>query len=149
MDYSTLRLESFDHIPPTSTTTPNQKDPHTHTLPAPTLPLPDRLRTIYPDKTHKDKAHRARLFFASLPIDQYDECGDLLLDGFKDIMERLKLARGQKRKAARAMEEEVARREEWGRRKRGVLEVELGRLRGAGRAGVTPVGKGGRGKGSL
>ncbi|KAL6717045.1 hypothetical protein ACLMJK_004959 [Lecanora helva] len=146
MDYSTLATESFDHIPafPSSDVFRQQ-----HNLPAPTLPLRERLHYIYPDKTHKDKAHTARVFFASLPIDQYEECGDLLLDGFKDIMERLKQARQQKRKACRGMEEEVAKREEWVRRKRGVLEVELARLKGAGTAVVKPAGKKPRGKGSI
>ena len=145
MDYTTLATESFDHIP----SLPAETLSKTHNLPANTLPLRERLHHIYPDKTHKDKAHRARIFFASLPIEQYEECGDLLLDGFKDIMERLKQARQQKRKAARGMEEEVARREEWVRRKRGVLEVELTRLKSSGTAVVKPVGKKGRGKGSI
>lgn len=145
MDYSTLHLESFDHIPTANQETMIQQ----HNLPASNLPLSERLRYIYPDKTHKDKAHRARVFFSSLPIEQYEECGDLLLDGFRDIMERLKQARQQKRKAARSMEEQIAKREEWGRRKRGVLEVELGRLKGAGTAVVKPVKKGGRSKGSI
>lgn len=64
-------------------------------------------------------------------------------------MERLKQARQQKRTAARSMEEQTAKREEWVRRKRGVLEVELGRLKSSGTAVVKPVGKKGRGKGSL
>lgn len=144
MDYSSLHLESFDHMPTISQESLIQQ----HNLPAPNLPLSERLRYIYPDKTHKDKAHRARVFFSSLPIEQYEECGDLLLDGFKDIMERLKQARQQKRKAARSMEEQIAKREEWGRRKRGALEVELGRLKGAGIAVVKPVKKG-KSKGSI
>lgn len=145
MDYTTLHTESFDHIPTLASESLNQQ----HNLPAPTLPLSERLHYIYPDKTHKDKAHRARIFFSSLSIEQYEECGDLLLDGFKDIMERLKQARQQKRTAARSMEEQIAKREEWVRRKRGVLEVELGRLKSSGTAVVKPVGKKGRGKGSL
>ena len=55
------------------------------------------------------------------------------------MMERLKQARQQKRKAARMMEEQVAQREEWVRKKRGVCEMELGRLRSAGSAVVKPV----------
>ena len=56
-------------------------------------------------------------------------------------MERLKQARQQKRKAARSMEEQIAKREEWVRRKRGVLEMDLGRLKSAGAAVVKPVKK--------
>lgn len=130
MDYQRLHTESFDHVP--------GHIPY-HGLPDPSLPLSERLHNIYPDKTHKDKAARAKAFFASLSIDQYEECGDLLLDGFRDVMDRLRQARQQKRKAARAMEEQIAKREEWVRKKRGVCELELGRLRSAGTAVVKPI----------
>lgn len=130
MDYQKLQAESFDHVP--------GHVPY-HGLPDPSLPLSERLRNIYPDKTHKDKAARAKAFFASLTITQYEECGDLLLDGFRDVMDRLRQARQQKRKAARAMEEQIAKREEWVRKKRGVCELELGRLRSAGTAVVKPI----------
>ncbi|KAF6225456.1 hypothetical protein HO133_009456 [Letharia lupina] len=130
MDYQQLHNESFDHVP--------GHIPY-HGLPDPSLPLSERLHNIYPDKTHKDKAARAKAFFASLTIDQYEECGDLLLDGFRDVMDRLRQARQQKRKAARAMEEQIAKREEWVRKKRGVCELELGRLRSAGTAVVKPI----------
>ena len=63
-------------------------------------------------------------------------------------MDRLRQARREKRKAAKGMEELVAKREEWVRRKRGILETEMGRLRGAGVAVVKPTqqksGKGSR-----
>ena len=145
MDYvQDLQPESFDSFP--SLTNLGS----THNLPSPSLPLADRLRNIYntpmphssnnaPIHPSNDKAARARAFFASLLIDQYEDCGDLLLDGFRDVMDRLRQARREKRKAARGMEELVAKREEWVRRKRGVLETELGRLRGAGVAVVKPV----------
>ena len=130
MDYQQLQTESFDHVPGLV--------PY-HGLPDPSLPLSERLRNIYPDKTHKDKAARAKAFFASLTIDQYEECGDLLLDGFRDVMDRLREARRQKRQAARKMEEQIAKREEWVGKKRGVCELELGRLKSAGTAVVKPI----------
>ena len=145
MDYvQDLQSESFDSFPSLTNLS------STHNLPSPSLPLADRLRNIYntpmphgsnnaPVHPSNDKAARARAFFASLQIDQYEECGDLLLDGFRDVMDRLRQARREKRKAARGMEELVAKREEWVRRKRGVLETELGRLRGAGVAVVKPI----------
>ena len=92
MDYQQLQTESFDHVPGLV--------PY-HGLPEASLPLRERLRNIYPDKTHKDKAARAKAFFASLTIDQYEECGDLLLDGFRDVMDKLREARRQKRQAAK------------------------------------------------
>jgi len=137
MDYQQLKDESFDHVPQAS------KLILQHHLPDASLPLNDRLHHVYSDKTQKDKALRARGFFASLTIDQYEECGDLLLDGFRDVMDRLKQARQQKRKAAKIMEEQISKREEWVRKKRGICEVELGRLKSAGSAVVKPLKNGG------
>ncbi|KAL9103288.1 MAG: hypothetical protein Q9163_001666 [Psora crenata] len=132
MSYTQLKEESFDHIPGGNLLA--QFD-----LPNPSLPLSDRLQQIYNDKTHKNRQLRARGFFSSLTIDQYEECGDLLLDGFKKVMERLKQARQQKRTAAKAMEEQIAKREEWVRKKRGIIEHDLGRLKSAGSAVVKPT----------
>ena len=133
MEYRQLKDESFDHIPEAASIISQ------HKLPDPSLPLSDRLRYVYSDQSQKDRETRARGFFASLTIDQYEECGDLLLDGFRDVMDRLKQARQQKRKAAKAMEDQIAKREEWVRRKRGVCEQELGRLKNAGTAVVKPI----------
>ncbi len=132
ISYQKLKDESFDHIPEASLNFSHQD------LPDATLTLSDRLNEVYTDKTKQDKTTRARGFFASLTIDQYEECGDLLLDSFKTVMDRLKQARQQKRKAAKAMEEQIARREEWVRRKRGVIEQDLGRLKTSGSVVVKP-----------
>ena len=152
MDYvQDLQSESFDVFPSLNSLA------STHNLPDPSLPLKDRLRDIYhtptpsthntaPTHPSSDKGARARAFFASLSIDQYEESGDLILDGFRDVMDRLRQARREKRKVARGMEELVAKREEWVRRKRGVLETEMGRLRGAGVAVVKPTDKGKKGR---
>lgn len=145
MDYvHDLQSESFDAFP----ALPQLAS--THNLPSTSIPLHDRLKDICntpaphtansaPIHPSNDKAARARAFFASLPIDDYEECGDLLLDGFRDVMDRLRQARREKRKAAKEMEELVAKREEWVRSKRATLEGELGRLRGAGVAVVKPT----------
>ena len=133
MSYQQLKDESFDHVPGAA------KLLAQHDLPSPSLPLPERLQQIYHDKTHKDRELRARGFFSSLSIEQYEECGDLLLDGFRDVMERLKQARQQKRRAAKTMEEQIAKREEWVRKKRGIIEQDLGRLKSSGSAVVKPT----------
>ena len=133
MDYQRLKDESFDYIPMASTTISH------HDLPDSNLELRDRLHAVFNDRNTKDKAFRARGFFASLSIDQYEECGDLLLDSFQNVMGKLKHARRQKRQAAQAMEQQIAKREEWVRKKRGICEVELGRLRSAGAAVVKPA----------
>jgi len=133
MDYQRLKDESYDYIPMASSNISH------HDLPNPNLTLQDRLHAVFSDRNAKDKAFRARGFFASLTIDQYEECGDLLLDSFQNVMSKLKQARRQKRQAAQAMEMQIAKREEWVRKKRGICEVELGRLRSAGVAVVKPV----------
>ncbi|KAK4690366.1 hypothetical protein P7C71_g6405, partial [Lecanoromycetidae sp. Uapishka_2] len=133
MDYQRLKDESFDYIPMASTNISH------HDLPDPNLTLQDRLHAVFSDRNPKDKAFRARGFFASLTIDQYEECGDLLLDSFQNVMGKLKQARRHKRQAAQAMELQIAKREEWVRKKRGICEVELGRLRSAGVAVVKPI----------
>ena len=132
MSYTQLKDESFDHIPG------GGKLLAQYDLPNLSLPLSDRLQQIYHDKTHKDRELRARGFFSSLTIDQYEECGDLLLDSFRDVMDRLKNARQQKRRAAKTMEEQITKREEWVRKKRGIIEQDLGRLKSAGTAVVKP-----------
>lgn len=133
MSYQQLKDESFDHVPGSA------KMMASFDLPNPSLPLSDRLQQIYQDKTHKDRELRARGFFSSLTIDQYEECGDLLLDGFRTVMERLKQARQQKRRAAKVMEEHITKREELVRKKRGIIEQDLGRLKNAGSAVVKPT----------
>ena len=133
MSYQQLKDESFDHVPGAAKTMA-QFD-----LPNPSLPLSDRLQQIYEDKTHKDRELRARGFFSSLTIDQYEDCGDLLLDGFRKVMEKLKQSRQQKRRAAKTMEEQILKREELVRKKRGIIEQDLGRLKSAGSAVVKPT----------
>ena len=133
MSYEQLKDESFDHVPGSSKTMAS------FDLPNPSLPLSDRLQHIYQDKTHKDRELRARGFFSSLTIDQYEDCGDLLLDGFRIVMEKLKNARQQKRRAAKIMEEQITKREELVRKKRGIIEQDLGRLKSAGSAVVKPT----------
>ena len=133
MNYQQLKDESFDHVPGSA------KLLAQHDLPNASLLLPERLQQLYHDKNHKDRELRARSFFSSLTIEQYEECGDLLLDGFRNVMERLKQARQQKRKAAKTMEEQIAKREEWVRKKRGIIEQDLGRLKASGSAVVKPT----------
>lgn len=75
-------------------------------------------------------------FFLSLSLDQYEECGDLILDRFTSIISKYKDARRQKRKAAKSFEEEVAKRVERVCEKRKIVEKDLGRLRRAGEDAV-------------
>lgn len=93
--------------------------------------------------TSANRTRLAKTLFASLTIDTYEECGDLLIERFSEIVRRLKEARQVKRKACRALEEEVALREGWVRRKRACVEGGLGRLRTTGMSVVRPCDGGG------
>ena len=118
-----MKDESFDHVPAIARPIPEPK------LPDINLSLTDRLHHIYKDKSAKSKDAQQRAFFSSLTIDQYEECGDLLLNEFQELVDRLKQARQQKRKAARAMEDEITKREEWVRKRVVSLDQDLGRLK--------------------
>jgi len=126
MTYDQLKSESFDHdpkAPPNVLPAALQSEPLerqlTYILKLPTAsdehPLPDHQR-----------------FFASLPIDKYEECGDLILGKFADIMNKFKKARQDKRQICRDFEEEVAKREAVVSKRVGALDRDLGRLRRAG-----------------
>ena len=134
--YAELASEPFDHNPPSFFAENTFIKP----LPPSSLPLSSRLQAIFDISTNRTGL--ARTFFASLTIDKYEECGDAMLEKFTEIMSRMKETRQVKRKACRAMEEEVAEREQWVRRKRTCVEHGLGRLRSTGMSVVKPRGKG-------
>lgn len=125
MTYADLKSESFDHDPrgPTNILPENLAS----------ASLANRLEYIH-DQAKHDNVHieQQRAFFSSLPIDEYEECGDLIVERFAAIIAKFKDARREKRKVAMAFEEEVARREEGVRGKKEAIERDMGRLRKAG-----------------
>ena len=125
MPFSQLQDEPFHH------------DPKATELPLPPelaeTPLPqklDHLLALKDDNNTKD--HHRTAFFSSLSIEQYEDCGDLIVQKFADIVSKFKDARQQRRKVAREFEAEVAKREERVRGKMGAVEKDLGRLRRGG-----------------
>ena len=132
MTYSELANEPFDHNPPSFFS----ENSLTKRLPTTTLSLSSRLQAVYDTST--SRAALAKTLFASMPIDTYDECGDMILGKFSDLVERLKQARRAKRRACIAMEEEVAIRERWVRKKRSCVEDGLGQLRTTGMSVIRP-----------
>ena len=94
MPFSQLQDEPFHH------------DPKATEPPLPPeladAPLPQKLDYIVSlkDDTSTKDRHRA-LFFSSLPIEQYENCGDLIVQKFADIVSKFKDARQQRRKVAR------------------------------------------------
>ena len=73
-----------------------------------------------------------RAFFSSLSIEQYEECANLMIHRFGDIMSKFTDARQQRRRAGKDFEEEVAKREECVRGKTMVMDKDLGRLKRGG-----------------
>lgn len=118
MVYERLRHESFDQIKPVQG--------------AADQALSEKLQNLYDLKGSIDPHLKRTAFFSNLMIEQFEECGDLMVERFSDIVKQYRVARQQKRMVARAFEEEIARREESIRTKLRVVEQDLGRLRKAG-----------------
>ena len=106
MKYEQLKSEDFDHNPG-----------------APPNVLPEDIKSQDLDKQliyisnfkhlpedEQSEFHRA--FFESLSIDQYEECGDLMVDRLAQLVKKLKDGRRTRRKIAIEFEAEVAAREE-------------------------------------
>lgn len=83
-------------------------------------------------KDDDTKLVRRRAFFSSLSIEQYEECANLMIRRFSDIMSKFTDARQQRRRAAKEFEEEVAKREQCVRGKTTVVDKDLGRLKRGG-----------------
>ncbi len=125
MAFSQLQDETFHH------------DPKATEPPLPPeiadAPLPQKLDYILALKDdNSNKEHHRAAFFSSLPIEQYEDCGDLIVQKFADVVSKFKDARQQRRKVAREFEDEVAKREERVRGKMGAVEKDLGRLKRGG-----------------
>ena len=134
LSYSTLQAQPFEH------------DPHS-TPPA----LPSHLSsasmaeqlsfiTTPPNLQNPQNPSTPNLttFLSSLPIEQYEECGDLIIEQFSTLLNKFKDARRRKRDKARAFEEEITKKEEDVREKREAIEGEVRRLGSGVREIVTP-----------
>ncbi|KAL8680865.1 MAG: hypothetical protein Q9186_002984 [Xanthomendoza sp. 1 TL-2023] len=126
MTFEQLATESFDTAPgPTKPGNPSLGDEST---------LNERLLHLHALDGPKEQIHSQRqAFFSSLPIDQYEECGDLMTERFGNIILKFKEARQRKRAIAREFEEEVAKRQELVERRKGAVEDDMERLKRAGR----------------
>ena len=78
------------------------------------------------------KLVKRRTFFSSLSIEQYEECANLMIRRFSDILLKFTDARHQRRQAAKDSEEEIAKREACVRGKTTVVNKDLGRLKRGG-----------------
>ena len=124
MTFEQLRTEAFDHDPKAT---------------APALPqevangtLAQRLDHILALKEDETKASQRSAIFASLPIEQYEDCGDLIVEKFAATITKFKNARRQRRKVVQEFEDEVAKREEKVKGKTSAVEKDLSRLKRGG-----------------
>ena len=83
-------------------------------------------------KDDDTKLVQRRAFFSSLSIEQYEECANLMIRRFSDIISKFTDARQQRRGAAKDFEEEISMREACVRGKTTVVDKDLGRLKRGG-----------------
>ncbi|KAH8590533.1 extracellular mutant protein 11-domain-containing protein [Bisporella sp. PMI_857] len=138
MSFSDLKNESWDEDPNTKSL-PNRTSPPS----SPPLTESEESRTLeqrfvhiikkYSGKT-EDPQHIAEqsTFFSSLPLDEWDEAGDLFIGRFGDIMNKLKNARQAKRQLFAKAEQELEERERLIKGKSGFLDERLGKMRTGG-----------------
>lgn len=94
--------------------------------------MPEKLDHIF--SWHGEGADAKReAFFSSLGIDQYEECGALLMGKFTAVMSKFKTARQRKRKEALKFEEEIERRQDLIGNKRKRIELDLQAMQQKGR----------------
>ncbi|KAL8946450.1 MAG: hypothetical protein Q9222_007157 [Ikaeria aurantiellina] len=125
MSFHELANESFD------------TSPHPIDLKDPSLTdgssLEKKLLYLHSLSGPKEQAQLQRqAFFSSLPIDQYEECGDLIAGHLSEIISKFKSARQQKRGIAKEFESEIATREKTVERRKVAVVKDLDRLRRAG-----------------
>jgi hypothetical protein len=120
-DYASLKGEPFDH------------SPQAQSFVVPGLPntavLTDKLV-----KLNGANPQTQASFFASLNIDEWEEAGDWFLDRFGETINRLKDVRREKRKAARAFEDEIEVRETAVSKKRALTSVAMSEMKASGAA---------------
>ncbi|MCJ1461349.1 hypothetical protein MMC28_011731 [Mycoblastus sanguinarius] len=95
-------------------------------------PLTEQLKYVLRLSDSNSKARQRRGLFDSLPIEQHEECGDLMIVIFAEILTKYKDTRQQRRKIAKDFEGELAQREERVRKKKNAVEQDLGNLKRGG-----------------
>jgi len=94
--------------------------------------LVEKLDYLVKLEDHNAKVSQQMSFLSSLPMEEYDECGDIMVERFSEFVKTFKNARQQRRKIAKEFEEEVAKREAWVRGKIDAFEKDLNRLKRGG-----------------
>ncbi|KAF2484861.1 extracellular mutant protein 11-domain-containing protein [Neohortaea acidophila] len=117
MDYAELKAQSFDTDP--NNPRPSRKQGQT---------LASRLQAV--SEAPQQKQYD---FFLALPLDEWEEAGDWLLERFGEVLHKFKAVRQEKREAARGFEGEIAKRYDAVGKKRKQTEAQLNEMRENGR----------------
>ena len=123
MSYADLAKEQFDHDPrATSNGLPKDQGAE---------PLAKKLSYLcnLPSSSSEEQPDPRYQFFSSLSIDDYEECGDIIVDQFAAILKRFKELRREKRKVAGDFEGQIAARQAAVQARQEVLQNDLGRLK--------------------
>lgn len=124
MTFDQLRNEPF-HI------YPHSADPG---LPADIAKgtLAEKLDYLATTRDNKAISTQRKDFLASLPIQEYEECGEIMVERFSQIVLKFKNARQERRKAIMGFEDEIAKREERVRSTLNAFEKDFSRLKRGG-----------------
>ena len=101
------------------------------------LDIVESALTVRLDYLLRLEDHNARIsqqgaFFKSIPIKEYEECGDFIVERFGALIKKFQNARQERRKAAKDFEEEISRREEIVRGKINAFDADFDRLKRSG-----------------
>ncbi|CAJ2513548.1 Uu.00g016670.m01.CDS01 [Anthostomella pinea] len=119
MNYAKLKQEAFDHDPA-------QAEARSVVGP-PQGTLPQKLDHFF----NKDESSQME-FFSKMPVREWEDSGDWLLERFGEVMNRLKAARKDKRAMMENFEDEIATREEQVRGKIDYVDTKLVALKSEG-----------------
>lgn len=107
--FTDLQAEPFDYTPPTTTAPPPQT---TSATTAPTTPA-DQTQETTTDKVSlllRLSEEERKTYLSNLSIDEWEECGDQLIDHFTTMLSKMKELRHARRKTAALFETEIKRR---------------------------------------
>lgn len=106
--FGDLQAEPFDYTPPTTAPPPqttNTTAPIVSTTPEAQGPTTDRISYLF----RLSEEERAA-YFANLPMREWEDCGDQLVDHFTTMLVKMKELRHARRKTASLFETEIKRR---------------------------------------
>lgn len=117
MSYQDLQHETFDHDPKSQG----------YNLPAKLASgsVHERLNHLFMCRQKDLLRKQGAPFFASLKITEYEECGDLIINRLKQIMDGFKNVRREKRQACEAFENEIDSRQELVRARREMICADM------------------------